>query len=146
MIVYTTISGAVGALVPFVSMDDVEFMTTLEMVSGTLLSPSLFLQVRTWGGDAGRWSLVLVLVLLPDWNHTDILPQHMRAQNVSLVGRDHLAYRGYYVPVLDVVDGDLCESFSSLPYPKQQGIAADLDRSVGDVLKKLEQMRTSSAF
>ncbi|RSH89543.1 pre-mRNA-splicing factor rse1 [Saitozyma podzolica] len=102
VIVYTTISGAVGALIPFVSMDDVEFMTTLEM--------------------------------------------HMRAQNVSLVGRDHLAYRGYYVPVLDVVDGDLCESFSSLPYPKQQGIAADLDRSVGDVLKKLEQMRTSSAF
>ena len=30
--VYTTISGAVGALVPFASMDDVEFMTTLEMV------------------------------------------------------------------------------------------------------------------
>lgn len=33
VIVYTTISGAVGALIPFVSMDDVEFMTTLEMVS-----------------------------------------------------------------------------------------------------------------
>jgi hypothetical protein len=57
VIVYTTISGAVGALVPFVSMDDVEFMTTLEMVSGTLLSPSLFLQVRTWVEMlvAGRW-------------------------------------------------------------------------------------------
>lgn len=57
VIVYTTISGAVGALVPFVSMDDVEFMTTLEMVSGTLLSPSLFLQVRTRVEMlvAGRW-------------------------------------------------------------------------------------------
>ena len=33
VLVYTTISGAVGALVPFASMDDVEFMTTLEMVS-----------------------------------------------------------------------------------------------------------------
>lgn len=32
VLVYTTISGAVGALVPFASMDDVEFMTTLEMV------------------------------------------------------------------------------------------------------------------
>jgi len=72
--------------------------------------------------------------------------QHMRSQNTSLVGRDHLAYRGYYAPVMGVVDGDLCESFGLLPYPKQQGIAADLDRSVGDVLKKLEQMRTSSAF
>ena len=33
VLVYTTISGAVGALVPFASMDDVEFMTTIEMVS-----------------------------------------------------------------------------------------------------------------
>lgn len=33
VVVYTTISGAVGALIPFVSNDDVEFMTTLEMVS-----------------------------------------------------------------------------------------------------------------
>ena len=33
MLVYTTISGAVGALIPFASMEDVEFMTTLEMVS-----------------------------------------------------------------------------------------------------------------
>nr|XP_019006069.1 pre-mRNA-splicing factor RSE1 [Kwoniella mangroviensis CBS 8507]OCF69530.1 pre-mRNA-splicing factor RSE1 [Kwoniella mangroviensis CBS 8507] len=103
VLVYTTVSGSVGALIPFVSMDDVEFMSTLEM--------------------------------------------HMRSQNVSLVGRDHLAYRGYYVPVKGVIDGDLCENFNLLPYSKQQAIAADLDeRSVGDVLKKLEQMRTSSAF
>ncbi|EIW73243.1 hypothetical protein TREMEDRAFT_37240 [Tremella mesenterica DSM 1558] len=102
VLVYTTISGAVGALVPFISMDDVEFMTTLEM--------------------------------------------HMRSQNISLVGRDHLAYRGYYAPVMGVVDGDLCDAYSSLPYTKQSSIANELDRSVGDVLKKLEQMRTSSAF
>lgn len=70
----------------------------------------------------------------------------MRTQDISLVGRDHIAYRGYYVPIKGVVDGDLCESFSLLPYSKQQAIASDLDRSVGDVLKKLEQMRTSSAF
>ncbi|WVQ82855.1 pre-mRNA-splicing factor RSE1 [Cryptococcus sp. DSM 104549] len=104
VLVYTTISGAVGALIPFVSMDDVEFMTTLEM--------------------------------------------HMRSHDTSLVGRDHLAYRGYYAPVKSVVDGDLCESFNLLPYPKQQAIAIDLDAKggVGEVLKKLEQMRTSSAF
>jgi splicing factor 3B subunit 3 len=70
----------------------------------------------------------------------------MRAANVSLVGRDHLAYRGYYAPVMGVVDGDLCEGFSSLPYSQQQSIAGDLERNVGEVLKKLEQMRTSSAF
>lgn len=33
VLVYTTISGAVGALIPFISSDDVDFMQTLEMVS-----------------------------------------------------------------------------------------------------------------
>lgn len=119
MLVYTTISGAVGALVPFASMDDVEFMTTLEMVCLSYLS------ARSTFDNA----------------------QHMRTQNTSLVGRDHLAYRGYYAPVMGVIDGDLCESFGLLPYPQQQAIAEDLeDRSVPDVLKKMEQMRTSAAF
>jgi splicing factor 3B subunit 3 len=31
---YTTLAGSVGALIPFATKDDVEFMTTLEMVSG----------------------------------------------------------------------------------------------------------------
>ena len=70
----------------------------------------------------------------------------MRGEDTSLVGRDHLQYRGYYVPVKAVVDGDLCESFSLLPYNKQQQIAQELDRSVADVLRKLDSMRTSSAF
>ena len=70
----------------------------------------------------------------------------MRSQNVSLIGRDHMSYRSYYAPVKSVVDGDLCEAFGLLPYPKQQSIANDLDRTVGEVLKKLEQLRTSSAF
>lgn len=99
---YTTLSGAVGALIPFATKDDVEFMTTLEM--------------------------------------------HMRSENTSLVGRDHLAYRGYYAPVKAVVDGDLCESYTLLPHAKQASIATELDREVGDVLRKLEGMRSSSAF
>ena len=120
MLVYTTVSGAVGALIPFVSMDDIDFMSTLEMVSHSPVFPRHL-------ADTER-------------------SQHMRAQNISLVGRDHLAYRGYYAPIKAVVDGDLCEAFNTLPYTKQQSIASDLDKSVGDVLKKLEQMRTSSAF
>jgi splicing factor 3B subunit 3 len=57
-----------------------------------------------------------------------------------------LAYRGYYAPVKAVIDGDLCETFGQLPYPKQQAMAAEMDRTVGEMLKKLEQMRTSCAF
>ena len=71
----------------------------------------------------------------------------MRSERLSLVGRDHLAWRGYYVPVKAVVDGDLCEMYARLPGPKQSSIAGELDRTVGEVLKKLEQLRvTSSGF
>ena len=31
----------------------------------------------------------------------------MRQEAHSVVGRDHLMYRSYYVPVKDVIDGDL---------------------------------------
>lgn len=103
VVVYTGIHGTIGILVPFVSKEDVDFISTLE--------------------------------------------QHMRTEQPGLVGRDQLSWRGYYVPVKAVVDGDLCETYARLPAAKQSSIANELDRSVGEVLKKLEQMRvTSSGF
>ena len=103
VLLYTCLHGTIGILVPFVSKEDVDFISTLE--------------------------------------------QHMRSEKSSLVGRDHLAWRGYYVPVKSVVDGDLCEQFARLPGPKQSAIASELDRTVGEVLKKLEQLRvTASGF
>jgi hypothetical protein len=58
VIVYTTVSGAVGALIPFVSMDDVEFMTTLEMVSSDSPPLALGLRTRAKMRVAGCWLLV----------------------------------------------------------------------------------------
>ncbi|KAK0476741.1 CPSF A subunit region-domain-containing protein [Armillaria novae-zelandiae] len=103
VLLYTGLHGTIGILVPFVSKEDVDFISTLE--------------------------------------------QHMRTDQASLVGRDQLSWRGYYTPVKGVVDGDLCETFATLPGPKQSSIAAELDRTVGEVLKKLEQLRvTTSGF
>lgn len=103
ILLYTGLHGTIGILVPFVSKEDVDFISTLE--------------------------------------------QHMRTEQLSIVGRDHLTWRGYYVPVKAVVDGDLCESFARLPAGKQSAIAGELDRTVGEVLKKLEQLRvTASGF
>jgi splicing factor 3B subunit 3 len=105
VLVYAGLHGTLGALVPFASKDDVDFISTLE--------------------------------------------QHMRTELAAfgLVGRDHLSWRGYHVPVKAVVDGDLCEAFAGLPAGKQSAIAGELDRTVGEVLKKLEQLRvTASGF
>ncbi len=103
VLIYTGLHGTIGILVPFISKEDTDFISTLE--------------------------------------------QHMRTEQLSLVGRDHLSWRGYYVPIKSVVDGDLCETYARLPGSKQQNIATELDRSVGEVLKKLEQLRvTASGF
>lgn len=41
----------------------------------------------------------------------------------------------------DVIDGDLCEVFSTLHYDKQKAIAADLERTPAEVLRKIEDIR-----
>lgn len=97
--VYTGLNGTVGALVPFISKEDADVMTQLEM--------------------------------------------HMRQEYDSLVGRDHLSYRGAYVPVKAVVDGDLAELYGQLPHEKQTAIAEALDRTAIEVNKKLAQLRES---
>jgi len=66
------------------------------------------------------------------------LEMHMRQEAAPLAGRDHLAYRSAYFPVREVVDGDLCTMFTTLPAARQRQVASELDRTTGEVLKKLE--------
>ncbi|ESO03752.1 hypothetical protein HELRODRAFT_100012 [Helobdella robusta] len=101
-LVYTTLSGSIGMLVPFTSHEDHDFFQHLEM--------------------------------------------HMRSEMVALIGREHLAYRSYFYPVRNVIDGDLCELYNSLSTTKQKTIAEDLDRNPNEVSKKLEDIRTRYAF
>jgi len=97
VVLYTTIVGGIGAMLPFVSREDIDFFQHLEM--------------------------------------------HMRSEFPPLCGRDHLAFRSSYSPCKDVIDGDLCEQFTMLDLAKQKKIAAELDRSPSEVLKKLEDIR-----
>jgi splicing factor 3B subunit 3 len=69
------------------------------------------------------------------------LEMHLRQENPPLCGRDHLAFRSYYFPVKDVVDGDLCEQYTSLDYEKQKSIAEELVSTPPEVAKKLEELR-----
>lgn len=110
VLLYTGLHGTIGILIPLVSKEDVDFMSTLEQ------------HMRTEGGVGGQGG-----------------------GGLSLVGRDQLAYRGYYVPVKGVIDGDLCERFAGLGSARQGGIAGELDRKVGEVLKKLDGLRVAAS-
>ena len=98
-LIYVTVTGRIGALVPFTARDNVDFYTKLENC------------LRT---DASRPT-----------------------------GRDPQSYRSYYAPVKHVVDGDLCGAFGSLSYEEQGKIAQRVDRTVGEILKKLEDTRNA---
>ena len=58
-----------------------------------------------------------------------------------LTDRDHLLYRSYHSSAKGVIDGDLCECFLSLPPANQGLIAQNLDRTRGEIIKKLEDFR-----
>jgi splicing factor 3B subunit 3 len=106
-------------------------------------------EVLVYAGLHGTLGVLVPFASKDDVDFISTLEQHMRTELTAfgLVGRDHLSWRGYYAPVKAVVDGDLCEAFAGLPAGKQSAIAAELDRTVGEVLKKLEQLRvTASGF
>ena len=41
----------------------------------------------------------------------------------------------------DVIDGDLCEQIPILPLGEQRRNADEIDRTPGEILKKLEEVR-----
>ncbi|KAK3295976.1 CPSF A subunit region-domain-containing protein [Chaetomium fimeti] len=102
--------------------------------------------VLVWSGIQGTVGVLIPFVSREDVDFFQNLESHMRAEDPPLAGRDHLIYRGYYVPVKGVIDGDLCERFSLLPNDKKQMIAGELDRSVREIERKISDIRTRSAF
>lgn len=61
-------------------------------------------------------------------------------ESVVLVGNSpNLILCG--ITLQDVIDGDLCEQFPTLPLDLQRKIADELDRTPGEILKKLEEVR-----
>ncbi|PLW12995.1 hypothetical protein PCANC_20927 [Puccinia coronata f. sp. avenae] len=103
-------------------------------------------EVLLYTGIQGTMGILVPFVSKEDVDFFLTLEMHMRTELPSLVGRDHLAYRGYYFPVKNCIDGDLCEAFAILPSAKQLQVAAELDRSVSDVLKKIEALRVASGY
>ncbi|CAD6893281.1 unnamed protein product [Tilletia laevis] len=118
VVVYTTLGGSVGVLVPFVSKEDVEMLSTLEM--------HLRQQTSSTSSNESSGAAATPTLTGP-----------------SVLGRDHLIYRSVYGPVKNVVDGDLCETFGTLLAPSRQlGIAQELEeRTPAEINKKLDQLR-----
>ena len=102
--------------------------------------------ILVWTGLQGTLGMMIPFVSREDVDFFQSLEMQLKEQNPPLAGRDHLAYRSYYVPAKGVIDGDLCETFLLLPSDKKQMIAGELDRSVREVERKVSDMRTRVAY
>ena len=98
-------------------------------------------EVIIYGTVMGQIGCLFPFTSREDVDFFTHLEMHMRQENPPLCGRDHMAFRSAYFPVKNVVDGDLCEQYPQITMDKQQGIAEELDRTPGEVLKKLEEVR-----
>ncbi|KAK8190224.1 CPSF A subunit region-domain-containing protein [Phyllosticta capitalensis] len=99
-----------------------------------------------WSGFQGTLAIMVPFVSREDVDFFQSLEQQLRSEDAPIAGRDHLAFRSYYVPVKGVIDGDLCERFLRLPRDKKEVIAGELDRSVREVERKIGDMRTRVAY
>lgn len=103
--------------------------------------------VLMYTGLHGTIGVLIPLTLKADLDLLSTLEQWLRkVPEISLVGRDHLAWRGYYVPMKGVFDGDLCEMFGRLTTDDKTAITSGMGFSQEEILKKVEQMREFYAF
>lgn len=73
LLVYTTLSGTVGIMVLFTSRE-VEKRSVIDLH-------------------------IIIILILQDIDFFQHLEMHMHSELQSLVGRDHLSFRSYYLPV-----------------------------------------------
>ena len=77
------------------------------------------------------------------------LELQLRSDDKPLSGRDHLAFRSYFAPVKNVIDGDLIERFLVLSRDKRESIAGQLtgaEWTTGMIDEAIWNMRGLYAF
>jgi splicing factor 3B subunit 3 len=102
-----------------------------------------------WTGFQGTLGMLVPFVSREDVDFFQSLEMQLAGNtngNPPLLGRDHLIYRSYYAPSKGTIDGDLCETFFLLSQEKKLVVAAELDRSVREIERKIGDMRTRVAY
>lgn len=93
--------------------------------------------ILVWSGFQGTIGMLVPFVSREDVDFFQSLEMQLAAADAPLAGRDHLIYRSYYAPAKGVIDGDLCERYFLLPNDIKMMIAAELDRSVREIERKI---------
>lgn len=103
-----------------------------------------------WAGLQGTLGALIPFVSRHNFQLFQQLEMALRndKENKMISGRDHLAFRSYYIPVKSVIDGDLIETFLTLAKDEQERIVGSMEGNV--TVEKVEDaiwnMRALYAF
>ncbi|KAG0657860.1 pre-mRNA-splicing factor rse1 [Maudiozyma exigua] len=143
-ILYTGIQGTIGALIPIISKNEVTLLKKVEdNIADIEMTVSTFLNSDENDDDFKNLTGIdsEELQTIKDNKKKEHFPEG----GYSLVGRDHEAYRGYYAPVRNIINGDLCETFQNLPTLEQNLICSKISKhnlTKEDILNAMNEVRT----
>ncbi|GCE99499.1 pre-mRNA-splicing factor rse1 [Zygosaccharomyces mellis] len=146
IIVYCGLQGTIGSLLPLLTNTEVNSLKNLESVMNDADDIFYFDQGNQSGSTGGDQPVDgedeekdITKPLDSSSNATDLLEGAY-----SIVGRDILKYRSYYVPVRNVIDGDLCETFLNLSFSEQTKLCKEMGETKPEgVYKQLNDIRTN---
>jgi splicing factor 3B subunit 3 len=98
-------------------------------------------EVLLYSTIQGRIGIFLPMLTRSDVEFFQNLELNIRKECSTLSGWSHFAYRSYYIPLREVVDGSLCEMFFDLSLECQTNIANNMEREIDDIKKKIEDQR-----
>ncbi|KAF2740759.1 pre-mRNA-splicing factor rse1 [Polyplosphaeria fusca] len=100
-----------------------------------------------WAGLQGTLGVFIPFLSRTSMKKLQSLELLLRIEDKPVSGRDHLAFRSYYNPVKNVIDGDLVERFLLLSHDQKQVIASQISNTdVGDLEETIANMRGLYAF
>jgi splicing factor 3B subunit 3 len=100
--------------------------------------------VVLYSGLLGTIGALIPLVTMSDIKFFQNLENTMR-KNISLeTARMHLKYRGYYVPVKNIIDGDLVELYDRLDANVKESIGEKLGKKTKEISKRVYDVRLGS--
>lgn len=102
--------------------------------------------ILLYGGIQGTLGSLIPITLKADVKFFRKLETLMRQKCKSVLGRDHLSFRGSYSPPKNVIDGDLCEEYIYLDAEHRQWISAELDMEPKDVERIISEFRARSVY
>lgn len=138
-IIYLGLQGTIGCLIPLLSKSEIGHFKKIEHMMSDA-DDKFFLEQENQHSPTNTTDNGDGIIFEKAHTNKQVMPEG----SYSIVGRDHSKYRGYYVPLRNIIDGDLCENFLSLTHREQTFLCKDVHGlKLANVTKRINEIRSN---